>query len=114
MCVVSMVSDRFDENWRKKYDWYPGNLPPHRDSPLQPRVYPTQPVIPGQLIGIPEVTREEIEEIRKDIAELKDWLKRAKKYDEDNGEPDCEIAEKMDRLRQMAKIVDIDLDDYLK
>ena len=41
-------------------------------------------------------------------------LRLPKEYDERTGQPDCEVDEKMDLLRKVAKLVGIDLDDVLK
>lgn len=92
MCVVSMVGDYYNDRWRKRYDridW--------RDYTIAP-----------------DVTRGEFEDLRKEVEQLKELLKRAKQYDEDNNEPDCEIDEKMEVLRQVAKIFQIDLGDILE
>jgi len=45
---------------------------------------------------------------------MKELLKKAKIYDEENGEPDCEVEEKFDLIRKIAKLVDVDLEDVLK
>lgn len=44
---------------------------------------------------------------------MKALLKRAKAYDEKNGEPNCEMDEKMAILRKVADMVGIKLDDIL-
>ena len=88
MCVVSMVGDHYNDKFEKNYPnlWYnPLNSPP--------------------------ITRQEFDELKRDVKEMKELLKRAKKYDEDNNEPDCEIAEKFKKLQEIAKLVDIDLDE---
>lgn len=98
MCSVSMIGQHYDDMW-KKQPWYP------------------QPGLGGGVSTItigPAVTRAEFDDLRRQVAEMKELLKRAKKYDEDNGEPDCEIDDKMERLRQIATIVGINLDDVLQ
>lgn len=61
-----------------------------------------------------EVSRAEFDELKRQVMEMKELLKRAKAYDERNGEPDCEMVdEKMDLLRRVAKLVGIDLDDVI-
>lgn len=104
MCVVSMVSDHYDD-WFKKQ--YPDIFKP----------FPTIPPFdPNQ--GIPTyqtpITREEFEALKRDVEHMKDLIKRARIYDIENDEPDCEIAEKMERLRQIAELVGIDLDDTIE
>ncbi len=101
MCAVSMIGDHFGDKWRPNwpYETIPAPyLPP-------PTITTTWP---------PEVTKEEFEALRHEVLEMKELLRRAKKYDEDNHEPNCEIEDKMDLLRKVAKAVGIDLEDVLK
>jgi len=103
MCVMSMVGDHYRDIWKER-PWYP-NSPPAVPMPGQ------GPIV---IQGPPEISRAEFDELKRQVAEMKELLKRAKKYDEDNGEPDCEIDEKMDLLRRVAKMVGISLDDVIK
>lgn len=89
MCSVSMIGDHYAHKWQDLNFVQPG---------------------PGTRM---DVTRAEFEELRRDVLEMKALLKRAKKYDEDNGEPDCEIEDKMALLRKVAKAVGVDLDDVI-
>jgi hypothetical protein len=91
MCVVSMVGDYFNEKWKSPYyeEIFTGK------NPIDP-------------------SSQEFEALKKEVEEMKQLLKRAKEYDEKNNEPDCEIDEKMKKLKEMAAIVGIDLDDVLK
>jgi len=59
------------------------------------------------------VSREEFDRLKRDVEEMKALLKRAKEYDERNGEPDCEIDEKMATLRKVAELVGVNLDDVI-
>lgn len=59
-------------------------------------------------------TKEQFDELRKEVLEMKELLKKAIKYDEVNNEPECQIEEKMETLKKVAKMVGIDLDDILK
>lgn len=90
MCVVSMVGDHYRDIWDKQQIWDKLSSRP------------------------PAVTRAEFDELKRQVAEMVELLKRAKAYDERNNEPDCEIDEKMELLRKVAKIVGVDLDDALK
>lgn len=96
MCSVSMVGDHYRDMWK--------------DNPLtrQPSI---QQWPPGAFDSSP--TRSEFNELKRQVEEMKLLLARAKKYDEDNGEPECEIDEKMDLLRKVAKLVGVELDDVL-
>jgi hypothetical protein len=91
MCAVSFIGDHYSDKW-------------------QPLVNPPQPST-TTVSFFPVVTREEFEALRRDVLEMKALLKRAKKYDEDNGEPNCEMADKIAVLRKVAELVGVDLDD---
>jgi len=74
MCVYSMIMDHFDESWRRRLYWHTDPQPlPH-----------------------PLVTPQEIDEFHR-------LLDRAREYDKKRGEPDCELDEKKERLRKLAK-----------
>lgn len=92
MCTVSMIGDHYMDKWK-----FPSPGRPWDGSTSMPS----------------EVSRMEFEELKKEVLEMKEILKRAKKYDEDNNEPDCEIDEKMAVLRKVAELVGISLDDVL-
>lgn len=98
MCVVSMVGDHYADKWRDKY--------PIRPDPI---VWPW----PNQTAPDNHPTRAEFDALRKEVEEMKELLKRAKEYDERNGEPDCEVDEKMELLRRVAAAVGISLDDVI-
>jgi len=108
MCVVSMVGDFYRDQWEPK-PWFPYVIP----------TIPTGPITPGQQTsGVSTsftlgVTREEFDDLKRQVMEMKELLQRAKLYDERNNEPDCEIDEKMDLLRRVAAAVGVDLDDVL-
>jgi hypothetical protein len=100
MCVVSMVMDHYDDWWK-------------RNPPFQPPLQPIQPLSPIT-INYGEVSRAEFEELKKRVDEMISLLKRAKIYDESTNQPNCESEDKMTRLRDICKIVGIDLDEVLK
>lgn len=91
MCTVSNIGDgwanKFPEKWPK---WWP----------QQPPI-----VIP------PDVTRDEVEALRREVRELKKLLEAAKKFDAATGQPDCEMAEKVKLIKAIAKLVGVDLGD---
>ena len=99
MCVVSMVGDHYKEKWQDQ-EWYK-----HVTQPI-PSIWPTFPTVSP-------VSREEFEELKRDVQEALILLRRAKKYDEDNNEPECEIEEKMEVLRKVAELVGVDLSEVL-
>jgi hypothetical protein len=90
MCVVSMVGDHFQDKWNQ---------------------YPYVDLLNKAQLG--NITRWEFEELKKEVKEMKDLLVKAKIYDTQHNEPDCEIEDKMKFLKECAKLVGIDLDDIL-
>lgn len=56
-------------------------------------------------------TREELDALKREIQELKELLKAAKKYDEATGQRDCEMAQKIELLTKLASLVGVDLSD---
>lgn len=87
MCTISMIGDHYRETFPQQYPWIQttGTIP-----------YPT-------------VSREEFEALRRDVENMKSLLIRAKLYDEANGEPDCEMEEKVEMLKRIAEMVGVDL-----
>lgn len=113
MCVVSMVGDHYGDKWDpwKKYI-------PNQPSPLIPEQQDPSKAFEDFLKKInpnPQTpTRQEFEDLKKEVEDLKSLLKRAKEYDEKNNEPNCEIEEKMKLLKEIAKLVGVNLDEILK
>lgn len=54
-------------------------------------------------------TGDKYDELKKQMEEMKELLLRAKKYDEETGQPDCEMEDKVALLKQMARLFDVDL-----
>lgn len=96
MCVVSMVGDHYR-------DWFPETYPN-----IKPYV---QPNGPSKIVIGNEITREEFDALKRDVEQMKALLERAKEYDEDNGEPDCEMDDKVALLKKIAELVGVDLHD---
>ena len=95
MCTVSMIGDYYRDKW---------NPPP-------PGTFPHGPMAPpGYMIP---VSKEEFDALKKEVMEMKELLKRAIDYDIKNNQPHCEIEEKMEFLREVAKLVGVDLDDVI-
>lgn len=85
MCVVSMIGDTWRTGW------------------------PTHPLRDPLENGT--ITRGEFEALKREVELLKDLLRAARIYDAENGEPDCEVDEKMDMLRKIAEKVGVDLNE---
>lgn len=106
MCVVSMIGDHYRDKWDKWKDIYPNPYP------INP--WPERPG-PGSLGYTPPiVTKEEFDALKKEVEEMKALLIRAKEYDEKNGEPDCEMSEKVELLKKIAEMVGVDLSEVFK
>jgi hypothetical protein len=86
MCVVSMIMDHYDDEWRKRAN------PPEPQPIYVPMVpWTPQPIQPH-----------EIDEFRR-------LLERAREYDKKNNEPDCEMESKRQKLLDLAKQLGIDI-----
>lgn len=90
MCMISFIGEHYTERW---------NVPP------LPQV-----AWPREIDG---VTRIEFEMLRREVENMKALLIKAKLYDEEHGEPDCEMEDKVAILRKVADLVGVSLDDVL-
>jgi hypothetical protein len=84
-----MVGDHYSDKWKKPY-------------------------YEQTIINWPNVSKHEFDALKKEVEEMKQLLIKAKIYDEKNNEPNCEMEEKISKLREIAKLVGIDLDEVLK
>lgn len=99
MCVVSMIGDHYHDKWNPYFPQIPREKIPVGD---------------WEKLFNPPPTKADYDTLKKEVEEMKELLKRAIKYDEDNGEPECEIEEKMKILKAVAKAMGVDLSDVLK
>lgn len=81
MCNYSFIADDFSRRWDLPATW------------------PTQPAVPPP--NLP--TRQQVEE-------LIELLKAAKKVDDAMGQTDCEVEQKKQLLRQLAKHLGIEVE----
>ena len=102
MCVVSMVGDFYGDKWREK-PWIQPNLPYVPGTGTNP-----QP-IPEFKIDFGQVSKEEFDALKKEVQDMKKLLERAVEYDKKNNEPNCEMEDKVALLKQVAKMVGVDL-----
>lgn len=82
MCTVSMIFDHYHDKWQRQ------TIPPAIPS------IPWTPAFP---------TPEE-------IAEFRELLERAREYDREHDQPDCETAEKRERLKALADELGIEIE----
>jgi hypothetical protein len=115
MCVMSMVMDHYYDKWKDytiPYPPQPNTVPmpsgPWNPAPQTPPIpcpwppYSPLPAIPTQWPVNP-ITPQDIEEFRK-------LLDRARKYDKDNNEPDCELEEKRKKVKDLAERLGVEID----
>lgn len=89
MCTYSVIAD----GWRDQL--------PYR----YPQTFPQ----PSTIVTVPEISRTEFDALKREVKELKELLKAAKKFDAATGQPDCEMEEKVALLKQIAKLVGVEL-----
>ena len=92
MCTVSMVGDFYSEKWRPQF---PDSFP----------------AAPQTLTFWPGVTREEFDQLKREVQDMKLLLERARDYDRANGEPECSQEEKLALLRRVAELVGVEFPD---
>lgn len=96
-------------------DHYKERIPNQFPEFFRPEFIPLHPSSAAQFsIVSTGVSREEFEELKKVVLEMKELLIKAKLYDEKNGEPDCESKEKIDLLKQIASIMGVNLEEIFK
>ena len=90
MCTFSMIAD----DWIKR----------------RPEIQ-TLPSLPALTQTQDPALKKQVADLRKEVTELKDLLRAAKKYDSATGQPDCELQEKVEIIRRVADLVGVPLDD---
>lgn len=98
MCVVSNIGDQFNKQW-------PNVWPPSQQPVPMPGI--SYPVFPSQQPVYDGPTRAQMQEVI-------DLLKKAREIDKFLGTPDCDNAEKLEKLRAYAKHLGLDVDAVLK
>lgn len=94
MCLVSNMGDA----GRKIFD------PWVQPTPEPPPYAPPYQIKPG-------VTREEHEQLRRDMEALRELLKAAQKVDKAQGLADCEMEEKIEFIKAVAELLGVSLED---
>ena len=97
MCVVSMVGDHYQELIPRRW---PNVVPAYTDTGVDV-------VELKRRIDMMEAENsKQLEDLRRTIEDL---LVKAKQYDVDNAEPDCEVDEKVALLKAIAATLGVDL-----
>lgn len=92
MCVRSMIMDHYHDKWRQPPYW----PSPYVPNPFIPNTSPPAPPFIPPPVPTKVPTKEEIDEFYK-------LLERARQYDRDNNEPNCELEEKKQKLLKLAE-----------
>ena len=93
MCTVSMVGDHFNQKWS------------------QPDY---QQLFNSISTSTNTITRQEFDALKKEVEDMKQLLIKAKIYDEQNNEPNCEMEDKVATLKKIAELMGVNLDEVFK
>jgi hypothetical protein len=107
MCTVSMIGDEFSKRF-DPIDW--GKLNPYVPNPNPTLTYS----YPAATAAEVSLLRQQVEDLKKEVLLMKDLLKAAKLYDEKNNEPNCEMENKVKKLKEIAKLMGVDLSEIFK
>lgn len=100
MCVVSMIGDHYNDKWNPLNN--PLNNPPN------------DPFGGWKYNPNAGVSKEEFLQLKKEVLEMKELLKKAVEYDRKNNEPNCEMEDKIALLKKVAELVGVDLSEIFK
>lgn len=117
MCAVSAMGDHYTDKFdQERYNRFFVPKPDPNPLPLPFTPYTGDPVpsSPGFVINWNMITREEFEQLKKEVEEMKKILLRAAEYDKKNNEPHCEMEVKVALLKKIAEAVGVDLTDVFK
>ena len=109
MCAVSMIGDTYRDIWTDpNYPW--GPVSP--GLPLPSPSIPSTPSIPSMPFTFTRtVTPEEFDALKREVEHMKKLLIAAKIYDEQTGQPDCEMDEKVEFLKKVAELMGVSLEE---
>jgi hypothetical protein len=103
MCVVSMIIDHYGDKWRDRYpDWQSPQPYTPTETPEKQRRRFMEFVERTKPVEVPAISQAEIEEFRQ-------LLERAREYDKRNNEPECELDEKKEAVKQIAKQLGVEI-----
>lgn len=130
MCTVSNIGDQYRDDFPRRWPnipiqppiTYPGIAPSKMAHPFQPtqdalrecvvcgneRSHPIHSLFETNLSP---VSPEDFAALKREVEELRELLKAAKRFDEATDQPDCELDEKVAFLRTVAEFVGVDLDE---
>lgn len=104
MCVVSNIGDHYGRQ-PDQWPWTPGPYIPQQLPPSTPpdfekiwREWETKRAKDG-----------EVESLKKRIEALEELIRKGKEFDAATGQPGCEIEEKRELLRRLAKELGVEI-----
>lgn len=116
MCMVSMIGDEYYDKWRTT-PWQPYPQTPYVPYPADDRTSKKKDIDEllksiEKVVGADnEVSRQEFDDLKKEVEELKKLLAAAKEYDKNTGQPDCEQGDKVEFIKRLADFLGVDLGD---
>lgn len=96
MCIVSMIGDEFSKRFE-----------PYKEFIITPATQTSA----TQTFSGALVSKEEFEKLKSEVELMKSLLKKAKLYDEETGQKDCEMEEKVSFIKKIAEAVGVDLEE---
>ena len=110
MCAVSNIGDGWQNTFPGKHKWWELEGPPPLPGKPLP-LSPLEPLKPFQVRPVRTPTQEEFDDLKKEMQELKELIKAAKKFDENTNQKDCEMEEKIALIKKVANAVGVNFDD---
>jgi len=95
--MVSNIGDNYKEGFPQKWP----NVWPHVQQPT--------PSFAQQYLGV--ISRQEFDALKAEVEELKKLLQAAKKFDDSTGQPHCEMDDKVELIKRIAKAVGVEMGD---
>lgn len=97
MCAVSNVGDQWNQKFSNGLSQQGGNAVNQSFQAMTPMM-----------------SHYEFEQLKAEVLQMKAELAAAKRQDEIDGSPDCEMEEKIATLKAIAKLVGVNLEDIFK
>jgi len=107
MCVVSNVADSWTRDFSRRWPTIPDitPIPIDESSPDWNRLLEAATSLRTY------VTKQQFEDLKKEVQELKELLKQAQKFDEATKQPNCDSPDKLLLFKQLAKLLGVDVSD---
>ncbi len=104
MCVVSMIGQNYQDRFPGIYPTFP-NVTREEFDKLKREEFDKL-----KREEFDKLKREELDKLKRELEELKKLLKAAKEFDEAAGQKECENADKVKFIKQVAEFVGVDIE----